>query len=48
MFVLLPEVLRYFVEPPVETVVTPLSSSSMTTLLSPIFRNIPMSVVPLD
>jgi len=48
MFVLLPEAVRYFVEPVIETVVTVLSSSSITTVLSPMFRSVPISVVALD
>jgi hypothetical protein len=36
------------VEPEIATVVTILSSSSMTTVFSPTFRNVPMSVIPFD
>jgi hypothetical protein len=43
-----PEVVRYFVEPVIETVVTFWSSSSMTTVFSPMFRKIPMSEFELD
>ncbi len=48
MFVLLPEVVRYFVELAIATVVTFLSSSSITTLFSPMFRRMPIIVVAFD
>jgi hypothetical protein len=48
MFVLLPETVRYLVEPVIVTVVISLSSSSITTVLSPMFRSVPMSVCELD
>jgi len=38
----------YFVEPGIEMVVIVLSSASMTTVFSPMFRNIPVNVVEFD